>query len=133
MSQELCKEFLTQKEMASSKLPNYLRTHRKRAGLSQDDVAFLLGTLDGAKVCRHERFVRDPGLETALAYEAIFKRSISELFVGVYSKVAEKVAARARALSRRVTGKRPARQVAKRQETLGRLAGMDTGDDAKKP
>ncbi len=84
--------------MASHHLLNYLRTYRKRSALSQEEVAFLLGTQSGAKVCRHERFMREPGLETALAYEAIFQRSVSELFPGLYQKIQMQVKARAKSL-----------------------------------
>src|ERR1039457_6727515 len=85
--------------MTSPQLPNYLRANRKRLALSQDEVAFLLGTQNGAKVCRYERFVREPSLATALAYEAIFKRLVSELFPGLYQKVEQEVAARAKPLA----------------------------------
>src|SRR2546422_8231312 len=85
--------------MSSPQLPNYLRSNRKRLALSQDEVAFLLGTQSGAKVCRYERFAREPSLETALAFEAIFQRPASELFGGLYQKVQQEVAARAKTLS----------------------------------
>ena len=65
------------------RLPNYLRTHRKRAGLSQDEVAFLLGCRSGAKVSRYERLARRLSLETAFAYEALFGVPARELFAGV--------------------------------------------------
>src|ERR1041384_3504983 len=87
--------------MPSPLLPNYLRANRKRLALSQDEVAFLLGTRSGGKVCRYERFVRQPSLETALAYEAIFRRSVSELFPGLYQKVERDVAERAKILGER--------------------------------
>jgi transcriptional regulator with XRE-family HTH domain len=85
--------------MISSQLPNYLRSNRKRLSLSQEEVAFLLGTQSGAKVCRYERFGREPSLETALAFEVIFQRSASELFGGLYQKVEQEVTARAKALA----------------------------------
>jgi len=66
------------------KLNNYLRTYRKRASLSQDEVAYLLGCRSGAKVSRYERFARQPTLQTALAYEAIFGVPVRELFAGIY-------------------------------------------------
>jgi len=86
---------------STSLLPNYLLANRKRLALSQDEVAFLLGTQSGAKVSRHERFVREPSLKTALAYEAIYQRSASELFSGLYREVEREVAARARTLEAR--------------------------------
>ena len=85
--------------MTSSQLPNYLRANRKRLGLSQDEEAFLLGTQSGAKVCRYERFKRAPALETAFAFEAIFRRPARELFCGLYQKIEQEVAARAKTLT----------------------------------
>jgi transcriptional regulator with XRE-family HTH domain len=71
----------------SSKLKNYLRTYRKRAGLSQDEMAFLLGCRSGSKVSRYECFARQPGLETALAYKIIFRVPTCELFGGVFQQI----------------------------------------------
>ena len=90
--------------MTSSQLPNYLRSNRKRLALSQDEVAFLLGTRSGEKVCRDERFMREPTLEMALAYVAIFKRPAEELFGGLYQKVEKQVAERAKVLVSRMDG-----------------------------
>jgi transcriptional regulator with XRE-family HTH domain len=108
--------------MASPQLPNYLRANRKRLALSQGEVAFLLGTDSGAQVCRYERFTREPSLATALACEAIFKRSVSELFPGLYQKVEGEVAARAKALAGKTNGRKPTQQVARKREALAALA-----------
>ena len=107
--------------MSSPQLPNYLRANRKRLALSQDDVAFLLGTRSGAKVCRYERFVREPSLQTALAYEAIFKKPVRELFGGLYQKAEREIAERAKILAERKTDK-PDRQSARKNETIAALA-----------
>ena len=107
--------------MSSPQLPNYLRANRKRLALSQDEVAFLLGTRSGAKVCRYERFVREPSLETALAFEVIFKRSVSELFGGLYQRVERDVAGRAKTLAER-KDRRANRQSARKHEALSDLA-----------
>ena len=88
--------------MPSLQLPHHLRANRKRLALSQEDVAFLLGAVDGAQVSKYEHFGRIPALETALAYEVITKRSMSELFGGMYQDAEEKVADRARILLRRM-------------------------------
>ena len=84
----------------SRKLQNYLRTYRKRAGFSQDEVAFLLGCQSGTKVSRYERLNRKPSLETAFAYEAIFGAPGRELFAGAFQKVEEKTKIRAQLLAR---------------------------------
>ena len=85
--------------MTSHQLPNYVRSNRKRLGLSQDEVAFLLGVQDGTKVCRYEQFDRQPSLETALAFEVIFQRPVSEILGGLYQRVEADVTARARSLA----------------------------------
>lgn len=105
--------------MSSTLLPNYLLSNRKRLGLSQEDVAFLLGTQSGAKVSRHERFAREPGLRAALAYEAIYQRSAGELFSGLYGEVAREVATRAKALAAQ-TGHRQTQ----RRQVLAAIAGQ---------
>ena len=107
--------------MTSPQLPNYLRANRKRLALSQDEVAFLLGAQSGTQACRHERFVRAPSLETALAYEVIFKRSVSELFGGLYQKVEGEVAERAKMLIDR-KDRKANRQSARKREALTELA-----------
>lgn len=85
----------------SSKFPHYLKTHRKRLGLSQADVAHLLGAQGGAKVCRYERFARTPSLEAAIAYEVIFRRPCKELFSGLYQRIEHEIAMRAKALDQK--------------------------------
>ena len=108
--------------MASSQLPNYLRTNRKRLALSQDDVAFLLGTQSGAKVCRYEQFVREPSLQTALAYEAIFKTPVRELFAGLFQKLEREVAAQAKALARKKNRLKVTRHITRKLQALEGIA-----------
>lgn len=69
--------------MATHKLENYLRTYRRRSGLTQREVAFLLGCETGAQVSRYEKRRRLPPLATALACEAVFGVPVAELFAGV--------------------------------------------------
>ena len=98
-----------------SSLPNYLRTHRKSAALSQEEVAFLLGTKGmnkGIKVSRDEHSARTPTLEEALAYEAIYGRPIRELFAGVYEEVEREVIGNAKMLAHRVVEVNPKAQQA---------------------
>jgi transcriptional regulator with XRE-family HTH domain len=87
--------------MAIQKLENYLRTYRRRAGLSQDEMAFLLGARSGTMASRYDRFKRMPGLETALAYEAIFGIPTRELFAGIYQRAERNAHRRARILQKR--------------------------------
>lgn len=97
----VAQSLLTLPLMSSSQLTNYLRTNRKRLVLKQEEVAFLLGFKGedkGIKVCRDEKFAREPSLQMALAYEAIYGRPVRELFAGLYEQIEKEVAERAKVL-----------------------------------
>lgn len=105
----------------SRQFPNYLRANRKRLALSQQEVAFLLGAGNGAKVCRYERFLREPNLRGALACEAVFDRPMRELFAGVYKDIEKQVAIRARLLLRKAEISKPNRRVMRKRQILGEI------------
>lgn len=88
------------------RIKSYLRTHRKRGGLSQDEMAFLLGYQSGTKISRFERLARQPNLETALACQVVFGVPAHELFPGVFAEIEKTVTERARQLSARLQGER---------------------------
>jgi DNA-binding XRE family transcriptional regulator len=85
--------------MPPRKLDNYIRMFRKRAGLFQEEVSFLLGTKRETHVSRWELGRRDPSLETALALSAILSVPVEELFRGRFEKVKDAVTERARLLA----------------------------------
>lgn len=116
--------------MTPDQLPNYLVSNRKRLALSQAEVACLLGSESGEKVCRHERFLREPSLAIALAYEAIYKRNVSELFSGLYRKIERDVAARAKSLAEDAH-KRRSRQNTHKRQILDDIAGMAVANPLK--
>ena len=68
-------------------LPVYLRTYRRQAGLSQRELAGLIGCSDDGAVCRMERSHRRPSLATAMACEIVFGTSLRELFPDMYEEV----------------------------------------------
>src|SRR5260370_22335223 len=68
-------------------LGNYIRMHRKRANLSERELAQLLGSPDAAPVSRQERSRSLPPLLIALAYSEIFGTPVSKLFAGVHETV----------------------------------------------
>ena len=74
--------------MKREPIASYLRSHRRRSGLSQRDLAEILGSVGEIQVSRHERSVAVAGLLTVLGYEAIFGVPISGLFPGLYETVA---------------------------------------------
>jgi len=80
--------------MASHQLENYLKTFRRKSGLTQREVAFLLGWKNGAQLSRYEKRHTLPPLRTALAYEAIFKIPVAELFAGVRNSVDQDIRTR---------------------------------------
>jgi transcriptional regulator with XRE-family HTH domain len=73
---------------------NYLRTHRKKSGLSQKDLGKLLGYEDPGQVSRHERAVRIPPLRAAIAYEVIFRAPVAGIFAGMSDAIAREVEAK---------------------------------------
>jgi len=93
--------------MTLHKLPNYLRVHRKRLGLSQNEVAFLLGWCDSSQPSRYENFSRVPTLRNALALAVIFQMSVCELFSGEYQKVENAVRRQAHRLDARLSSEMP--------------------------
>lgn len=86
--------------MPATQRPNYLRTYRKRARLTQEDVGFILGSKSGAVISRHERFKQTPDLQTLLAYEMLFRTPVRNLFDGTHRKVERKLLRRIRLLIR---------------------------------
>lgn len=71
----------------TDRLVNYVRARRRKAGLSQRDLAFILGYGKTGAVSRHELFRSIPPLIMALAYEVIFQTPIAELFPGLHETV----------------------------------------------
>lgn len=97
--------------MPQQHLLNYLRAHRKRLGLSQVDVAFLLGVRGGSKVSRYEHFRRIPTLETALALEYILHTQVHDLFAGLAEEAERAARRRAQYLLRRLAHDRDGRKL----------------------
>lgn len=62
---------------------NQLRVHRRRSGLSQQEVALVLGSEDRGAVSRYERGHHLPPLPVAIALEVLFVVPVTELFSGL--------------------------------------------------
>lgn len=71
------------------------KEYRKRAGLSQAEIAFLLGGRSGSKVSRYEHGARRPSFETVIAYEVILHAALSDLFAGMYRDIEKQTRRRA--------------------------------------
>jgi hypothetical protein len=107
--------------MASESLSNYLLSHRKRSALSQAEVAFLLGIKGGGRVCRHERFTLDPGLQSALLYEALYQRPIAELFPGLVKRIHLELKARVKLLEQKDLRSNTKAQTARKRQFLAAI------------
>jgi transcriptional regulator with XRE-family HTH domain len=106
--------------LMSRKLVHYVRAERRRAALTQADVATLLGGLWKGRISWYERGAVPP-IDVALAYEAILDRPIAELLAGRYREVSFRMRTRAQKLLANVTAPNTVRQQRRRQ-TLQRLA-----------
>jgi transcriptional regulator with XRE-family HTH domain len=107
--------------MSSHRLPHYLRTYRKRAGFSQDELAWLLGCRCGTKVSRYERFARTPNLQTVFAYEIIFGVPARELCAGIFEVVSRATSKRVESLINRLRALPPSRTVEAKLAALGAI------------
>lgn len=102
--------------MASS-LHNYLRRFRKEAGLSQREVARLVGETR-SNVARHELGLRVPGFETVLRYRVLYDRPVGNLFRGAFEILERETRSEARALFESLKPGRDGRKTG----ALGRIA-----------
>ena len=69
----------------------YLRSLRSRSGLTQRELASILGLVAGVTVSRHERESTIPMLLVALSYQAVFRAPIDQLFPGTYETVQQNI------------------------------------------
>lgn len=79
----------------SRHLSSYLLSLRKRSGLSQSDLALLLG-ISGSALCRSEGLSRRPTIELAVGAEVIFGHPMKEVFPAFYEEIEQAIVARAR-------------------------------------
>jgi DNA-binding XRE family transcriptional regulator len=87
------------------KFKTYLRSHRRRWGLTQRELAYLLGLKNASVVSRIELEGRHPKLPVALACHVVFGTPISELFPGLLTEIEDAVLRRAYKLYDRLQGR----------------------------
>lgn len=87
------------------RLPNYIRAHRKRWTLTQEELATLLGLTTQAAVSQYEGTGKRPGIEILIAAKTIFNVSCREMFPRVYDEIEGELLARAQALHKRIEGR----------------------------
>lgn len=69
----------------------YLRTHRRLWGLTQKELAALIGTVSSAQISRLEQSKRAPRIECALACQVIFGIPPSAMFPDAYASIEDRV------------------------------------------
>jgi len=95
--------------MAFPKLDNYLRAYRKRSGLSQAEIAYLVGCKNRAQISQYELRTSTPPLPTALALQVALDVPIAELYAGTYDSIKKQVRRRAHRLALELRAKNPGR------------------------
>ncbi len=60
--------------------PNYLRVYRKRSGLIQEDIAYLLNLPDYSNISRYEKGQRAPNTELLLTYHHLFDVPVESFY-----------------------------------------------------
>jgi DNA-binding XRE family transcriptional regulator len=73
----------------------YLRPFRRRWGLTQKELAFLIGAESQTTVSRLEQLKRLPSLAAGIACLVVFDTSAPEMFPGLFADVQKAVLVRA--------------------------------------
>jgi transcriptional regulator with XRE-family HTH domain len=90
--------------MPTDRLISYLRAHRKRSGLTQKELAFLVGIKSGTQLSRFERFKREPTAEMLIAFMIIFNKTPGELFPHSHDRILKLVQERTQQLHENLQG-----------------------------
>lgn len=99
-------------------LRTYLRTKRKKSGLSLEELAFLLGVRHTAKVSRYERLARTPTLKNLFALQIVYGELMHDLFPGIFEDVRSTIIRRAEALAADVKKRRKTPQAKRKLAAL---------------
>src|ERR1700730_8240557 len=86
------------------RLKTYLRPFRRRWGLTQRELAFLIGVKNGTVISRIEGLTKAPRLVWAVACAVVFDTRAVELFPGLFSQVHEDVLRRTTELYEELQG-----------------------------
>ena len=78
-------------EGGQNKIRNQLWRARKRRGLAQKQVAYLLGHKSADLISRYEKGLKTPSLKTALMLEAIFGVPVRMLFRELFEDLNDEV------------------------------------------
>lgn len=90
-----------------------MRTHRRKVGFTQRELAHLVGCASSAQISRYERLKRVPTLHVLVAYTIIFERCGYDLYPEIFHDVEAQIKDRARDLYDELQGTATLRNNAK--------------------
>ena len=79
------------KKKELKKIPNCLPKYRRQKGLTQKEVAKILGFKTGSIISKWERGFSFPSTPSLLKLSALYGRQAEALFVDLYQKIKEEV------------------------------------------
>jgi len=82
-------------------LPTYLRTYRKRTGLTQTEVSYVVG-INRSDLWQFETSRREPSLRVLLALQVLYRMPIRKLFIGLFLHCRRNTLRRLQLLRRRL-------------------------------
>jgi transcriptional regulator with XRE-family HTH domain len=94
---------------------SFVRAHRRRWGLSQAELALLLGVASSTTVSRIERSVRTPTATVLVACCILFGLPAPELFTSLHDEIEEVVGTAVKNLCDGLEGKSDKQSVRKRE------------------
>lgn len=121
---------------------SYLRTFRRRTGLSQDEIAFLLCTAcdaetakkgckaTGTTVSRHERGEQRPSLDVLISYEIILGTQLNSIYPESYAALHQRICNRAAALLRDLAEVSPSPRQKQKVEAIRRIVALSNSPEA---
>jgi len=79
------------RENKLKKIPNCLPKYRRQKGLTQKEVARILGLKTGSIISKWERGFSFPSTPSLLKLSALYGRQVEALFIDLFQKVKEEV------------------------------------------
>ena len=79
------------KEKSLKKIPNCLPKYRRQKGLTQKEVAKILGLKTSSIISKWERGFSFPSVPSLLKLSALYGRQAEALFLDLYQKIKEEV------------------------------------------
>jgi transcriptional regulator with XRE-family HTH domain len=114
--------------MTQEALTNYLAMHRRRLGLSQAEVAHILGAaVSATNVSRTETGHTLPSLKTILKCEILYGVPTHELYEGLLEAIRDEMAPNIRGLIRSLKKKRQTKRTRGKIACLMELLAEDNG------